>query len=167
MSNVAYKTGVTTTSQTLADLGAGLTVGDLRWESGKKYICGEAGAALTDGYALSPDISLTATASALVFVHTDATAGTSGVWCINNTGATIASGAYFWGLVEGVGYGYADTASTITGGIAVSVEGTAGELSETTDSQQCGVALATIAADAKGAMYFKCQTGEKIFDLLA
>ena len=167
MSNVAYKTGVNTTSQTLADFGKGLTVGDLRWESGKKYILLEAGGAIPDGYACSPDISLTAAASAIVVVVTSATAATSGVWAVNNTGAEVASGAYFWGLSEGVGYGYCDTAGTITAGIALSVEGTAGEFMETTDSLRCGVALESIAADATGAVYFKCQTGEAIFNLLA
>jgi hypothetical protein len=111
MSNVAYKTGVTTTSQTLADLGAGLTVGHIRWESGKQYILAEAGGAIPDGYVATPDISLTAAASALVFTVTPAG---DEVWLVNNTGA------------------------------------------ERTDSINCGVALATIAADAKGAMYFDC-----------
>jgi hypothetical protein len=128
MSNVAYKTDVTTTSQTLADLGAGLTVGHIRWESGKQYILAEAGGAIPDGYVATPDISLTATASALVFTVTPAG---DEVWLVNNTG-------------------------TVTGGIAVCVEGTSGELMERTDSINCGVALATIAADAKGAMYFDC-----------
>lgn len=153
MSNIAYKTGVTVTSQTLADLGAGLTVGDIRWESGKEYILAEAGGAIPDGYAATPDISLTATASALVFTVTPAG---DEVWCINNTGAAVASGAYFWGLAKGVGYGYVDTTGTVTGGIALAVEGTSGELMQNTDSLCCGVALATIAADTTGAVYFDC-----------
>ena len=153
MSNVAYKADLTTTSQTLTDLGEGLTVGDIRWESGKQYILAEAGGAIPDGYVATPDISLTETASALVFTVTPAD---DEVWLVNNTGAEVASGAYFWGLQKGVGYGYVDTAGTVTGGIAVCVEATSGELMERTDSINCGVALATIAADEKGAIYFHC-----------
>jgi hypothetical protein len=155
MSFKSYKTGVTVTSTTLADLG-GVVTGHIRQEDGKKYILAKAGGTIPDGYAASPDISLTAAAEELVFVTTSATAGTSTVWCINNTGGSIASGTYFWGLVEGIGYGYVDTAGTVTAGIVVSVEGTAGELMETTDSVPCGVALDTIAADATGAMFFYC-----------
>lgn len=154
MSNVAYKAGVTVTSTTLADLGASLTLGDVRWESGKEYMLCLTGGTIPDGFSCCPDISLTATASALVMTITPANAET---WAINNTGGAIVTATYFWGLIKGQGYGYADTASTLTGGIAVCVDGTSGELMELTSSGlNCGVALATIAVDTLGAMYFDC-----------
>jgi len=158
MSLTSYKTGIAVVSTTLADLGSGtdFVPGHIRYEHGKEYMLCLSGGTIPDGYAAAPDISLTAAASALVFVTANATAATSGVWCINNTGASIATATYFWGLVKGIGYGYCDTAGTITGGIAVCVEGTAGELMQRTDSKNCGVALATIAADTTGVCYFDC-----------
>jgi len=154
MSNVAYKTGVDVVSTTLADIGANLIPGHVRWESGKEYMLCLSGGTIPDGFSCCPDISLTAAASALVVTITPADDET---WAINNTGGSIATDTYFWGLCKGVGYGYADTASTLTGGIAVGVDGTSGELMELTSSGlMCGVALATIAVDTLGSIYFDC-----------
>lgn len=157
MSLTSYKAGIAVTSTTLADLGIRLVPGHIRYEHGKEYMLALSGGTIPDGYAAAPDISLTAAASALVFVACNATAGTSGVWCINNTGGSVATDTYFWGLVQGVGYGYVDTNGTVTGGIALCVESTAGELMERTDSINCGVALASISADATGSCYFDCK----------
>lgn len=154
MSNVAYKTGVDVVSTSLERMGAGLVIGDVRRESGKEYMFCLSGGTIPSGYVATPGIAATATASALIMLVTPAD---DEAWCVNNTGSSIATGTYFWGLVNGEGYGYIDTTAAgggVTGGIAVCVEGTAGELMERTNGLNCGVALATILKDVTGAVYF-------------
>ena len=95
MSRKAFRRGATTTSTTLSDLGE---IGDKRFEDGKTYrlvyaATTQANQALL--YLDSADASLASYQVQAVDASTDA------VWCVNATGASLASGTYFWGQVEG------------------------------------------------------------------
>jgi hypothetical protein len=148
MANTAWKTGLTAVSTTLADHGAAIKTGQTRYENGNKYILVEASEGIPDGYACSIDQSASEADDGISVVKTSATAASSGVLCFNNVGAALTDGQYFWGLVEGVGYGYQDTAATIAGaGEDLAVEGTAGELSDRVDSFVCAVSLEASTAD--------------------
>lgn len=95
MSRKVFRRSVTTTSTTLSDIGE---IGDERFEGGKRYRlvytavsqAAKAFVALDSG-----DASLT---SWQVQVTPSSTIPTFGV---NDTGASIASGTYFWAMVEG------------------------------------------------------------------
>ena len=151
MSNASYKTSVTGTSLDVTDMVShgDPQTGEIRYEGGKKYILVLSGASIADGYACSIDTSLTAATgdgddTELVVVLTTANLHPL---CWNNTGATVATATYFWGIVEGRGYAVADDAN-IDNGEDFAVETTAGEVMDWTDAvnSPCGFALEDGAA---------------------
>ena len=95
MSRKAFKGGVTDTSTVLTNMGE---VGDIRREGAKAYrlvYCATTQANDAILYLDSVDTSLTS------FQVQVAVASTDHPFCVNDTGASLASGTYFWGLVSG------------------------------------------------------------------
>jgi len=123
MSAQAYKTGVTVSSTTLADLvGAGVLTGHIRHDEtdGSSYrLCKVGAAAIADGLCAKKDAT---TSLELTVIKTTAIA-TSVTLGINNTGGEVAIGAYFWAKMGGVCYcdgvaaGWND-GDAVTGGVA-------------------------------------------------
>lgn len=128
MSNVSYKTSVTETSLTLADLGDGLDTGHIRWESGAMFMLVRANAAITDGLACVIDLAETLIDTDISVKPVDVAAG--GVVGFNNTGSTIADLTYFWLFAFGNGYGNAMTSHSIVRGDPLTVAATDGTLDE-------------------------------------
>ena len=160
MSNVSYKTGVTATSLTVGDLmpGSDPLTGEIRYEEGKQYILVKGSGTIADGHACSIDTSLTAATgdgddTQIVVVSCPADDGPT---CFNNTGGSLATLTYFWGLVQGRGYAIAD-GTGIDNGEQISVESTAGEVMENTDSIICGIALEDGAASTSFKVFIDCR----------
>jgi hypothetical protein len=92
-------------SATLTDFGGEIATGEIRWmvdpldKLMKKWMLFKAAAAIADGLQFMKD---TTTSTEVTVILT--TAVTDLALGVNNAGATIASGNYFWGLVEGRGY---------------------------------------------------------------
>ena len=96
-------------------LPADLTTGMIRWDQGKKYILVKnVGASLADGKTFKRDANSTTDIHVIV-----GAARGDYILGVNNTGAAIPDGSYFWGLQEGRGYSIGST-------IAVNVEAEAG-----------------------------------------
>jgi hypothetical protein len=95
MSRKVFRRSVTETSTTLSDLGE---IGDKRFEDGKTYRLVYTAVSQEDDAILALDSADSALSSYQVQV---APASTSLVFGINATGATIATGSYFWAQVEG------------------------------------------------------------------
>jgi hypothetical protein len=95
MSRKAFRRGVTTTSTTLSDLGE---IGDKRFEDGKTYRLVYAATTQADDAFLVLDSADAAISSYQVQVAGNSTELVFGV---NATGASLASGTYFWAQVEG------------------------------------------------------------------
>ncbi len=113
MSRTVYKLGVTKQAVTLAEHGPGIETGHVRWEGGKKYILLQAVTAdLADGKVCKKDTTSSATYTVVV-------GAAAGDLCIgvNNTGAAITTGNYFWALQEGRGY---SIGSTFADGVSLS-----------------------------------------------
>src|SRR5688572_29014805 len=107
MSRTVYKLAVTKQAATLAEHGPGLSTGHIRSEGGKRYILVKATAvAIADGAVCMAEvgqaIANTATPDLTVKVTTS---GTVLALCANNTGSIITASYYFWGIMEGRGYG--------------------------------------------------------------
>jgi hypothetical protein len=95
MAKKVFKTGVTTTSTTLTNMGE---IGEERWEGGKKYRLVYTVASKTDKAILALDSTDSALASYTVqYVP----ASTSPVFGVNDTGGPIPALTYFWCMVEG------------------------------------------------------------------
>ena len=95
MARKAFRRGVGTTSTTLNDLGE---IGDKRFVDGKTYrlvYCATTQANDAILYLDSSDTSITSFTVQVAVTDTDYP------FCVNDTGATIASGTYFWGQAEG------------------------------------------------------------------
>lgn len=95
MSRKVFRRGVTDTSTTLSDLGE---IGDKRFEDGKTYrlvYCATTQANDAILYLDSVDTSLASYQVQVAVTDEDYP------FCVNDTGATIASGTYFWGQAEG------------------------------------------------------------------
>ncbi len=104
---VSYKTPVTSTSATLADLGAGLTTGHLRTEpDGRVYMLLYSGESTADGLA----VALDETETTATVIHSELGAATTEIIGFNNTGATVAADVYWWAIVHGLGYVVCDAA---------------------------------------------------------
>ena len=95
MSRKVFRRAVTETSTTLSDLGE---IGDYRREGAKAYRLVYAATTQASKALLCLDSTDTALASYTVQA---APASTAPVYGVNNTGATLASGTYFWCMVEG------------------------------------------------------------------
>lgn len=92
---------------TSATLPADMFTGQLRWQGGKEYILVKnLGASLADGKVCKRD----ATVGADITVIVGNAAADITVMGVNNTGAAIPDGHYFWALRKGRGY---TTGSTI------------------------------------------------------
>ncbi len=148
MANTAWKTGITGTSTVLADHGAAIKTGQTRYEDGNKYVLVLSTASIADGYACNVDISESSTDASLAVALAVADGD---VTCWNNTGGTVADATYFWGIVEGVGYGSADTA-TVAAGDDLAVEATSGQMSDWADGVRTGYCLVTAAENGLFAM---------------
>lgn len=162
MSRKAFRRGVTTTSTTLRDLGE---VGDKRFEDGKTYrlvYCATTQANQALLFLDSVDASM---ASYTVQV---AAASTNPVFCVNATGASLASGTYFWGQVEGpwaATYAAFSTKADIVAELPIVLD--ADKVMGTTlitssfEFGQTLVSLTSVATDADDAgpytVYLKCQ----------
>lgn len=95
MGRKVFRRSVTTTSTTLSDLGE---IGDKRFEGGKTYRLVYAATTQASKALLaldSTDASLTS------YTVQAVPASTTPVFGVNDTGGTLASGTYFWALVEG------------------------------------------------------------------
>ena len=95
MSRKAFAGGVTDTSTTLSNMGE---VGDKRFVGGKTYRLVYAATTQAAKALLALDSTDAAMASYTVQAMP---ASSAPFWGINDTGATLASGTYFWSLVEG------------------------------------------------------------------
>ena len=95
MSRKAFRRGVTTTSTAVTDLGE---VGDKRFVDGKTYRLVYTATTQAAQALLHLDSADASLASYQVQV---CAASTDSVFCVNATGAALASGTYFWGQVEG------------------------------------------------------------------
>lgn len=100
MARTVYKLGVTKQAATLAEHGAGITTGHIRYENGKEYTLVKAAVAVADGLLVKKDTtSGTDITVILGAAAADACLG------VNNTGSTIATATpYFWALSKGRGY---------------------------------------------------------------
>lgn len=145
MTNTAFKLGVMASSATLADFGADIKTGQTRYFSGNYYVLVRADEAVADGYACAVDISGT-TAVGEISVSLSGTGAS--VICWNNTGATVASGSYFWGIISGIGYGYATSGHTLTAGDKLQTSSTAGEMDDHSAGEVCGFSLEIPTAGA-------------------
>jgi hypothetical protein len=145
MGDSVFGTGVTGTSATRTDLAA--DYGAVRWYKGNKYRLFKAGAAIP--------VTLVCKFSAIdgTSAGAEGTIGetviksgaiTDMARCVNDTGAEITSGNYFWGLVEGyvvlTGDGNVTAGSTImpnANGLVINfTEATSG-----LGNNACGIAL--------------------------
>ena len=152
MSIQAYKTAVTITSATLADLGTGLTTGHLRREpDGRIYVLLLSGEATPDGMC----VQLDETESSATVIHSElAIAGaTKPAIGVNNTGAEVADNVYWWAIKSGLGYGV--TATTNTKGVA-QTPAALGEITDATIGTHsiAGIVLETGEDSVQKAVYW-------------
>lgn len=151
MAGWVYKTDVTASSTALADLGAGLSTGHIRWEpDGRAYrllITGDA--SILHGEL----VTLDAAESSATEMH--AQRGAVGAVCLgaNNTGGTLADNTYFWALCHGIGTAQANATHAAGAALQVVANGEADTLST---GVVLGVALETGVADTNKAVYFMC-----------
>ena len=151
MSNDVFGYGVTTTSATRTDLAA--DYGAVRWYKGNKYRLFKAGGTITAG-AVCKFSAIDGTSAGAEGTIGETVVVTDGstvhARCANDTGASIASGQYFWGLTEGyvvlVGGGSVAAGDTImpttSGGVLTFVEADSG-----LGNTACGIALENDAAN--------------------
>jgi len=95
MSRKAFSGGVTTTSTVLSDMGE---IGDRRFVGASTYRLVYCATTQTNDAILYLDSADTSITSFTVQV---AVTDEDYPFCVNDTGATIASGTYIWGLAEG------------------------------------------------------------------
>lgn len=95
MGRKAYRRGITTTSTTLSDLGE---IGDFRRVGNKSYKLCYAKASQASKALLMLESTDTTLSS---FILQSMVASTDTVYGANDTGASLATGTYFWALVEG------------------------------------------------------------------
>ena len=131
MSIQVFKTAVTASSTTLADLGSGLATGSIRYEpDGRQYMLMKViTATIADGLLFMKD-AVTDTEINVIIT----TGETVPVLGVNNTGTLLAIGAYFWALQRGVGYVDPDASGWDDGGpvgCTSAGEGTAWATAET------------------------------------
>lgn len=142
MARTVYKTGVTVTSTTLADLGDGIATGHIRYEDGKEYLLCKAAGTIADGVGGKKD----ATTSTVVTVIASA-AVNDVMLCVNNTSGSLSSGAFFWGLKKGRGYGAPDAGgwndgdAIIASATAAKWDGVANAEATTKDTNVAGIAV--------------------------
>ena len=120
----------------MTNLPSSMYTGFIRNSNGKMYVLVKAAGAIPDGQVVSKD----GTAGAEITVQV-ATAAESAIG-VNNFGAAIVSGEYFWALQRGVGYCHANAA--FPAGLPVMISAVAGRLATIVTLQpQVGIAIAT------------------------
>jgi hypothetical protein len=152
MSIQAYKTAITITSATLADLGTGLTTGHERTEpDGRMYVLLFCGEATPDGMVVCVD----ETETTATVIHSELCLdGTTKMPAgVNNTGAPITDNHFWWALKRGLGYGI--TATTDTKGLAVT-QAALGEVTTATlgTDSVSGILLETGVDSTQKAVYW-------------
>lgn len=99
----SWYTSLTTKSTTLNDLHPGGATGQIREELGKQYMLVKAAGTIADGALFKKDATTSAIVTVIATIDTNCVA-----LGVNNIGAAVTTGYFFWGLIKGIGYGLDD-----------------------------------------------------------
>lgn len=165
MSADAGFTPINFTSATLLDMGTDIVGQKRRYNhpvfGEQEYILVKAGEAIPDGAACMPKTGQTTTGTTTPYVVMVTTGIAVPVSCVNNTGAAITSGHYFWALTgDSVGYGLG--VGAIGDGLEImpaAAGGGAVDAAAGATATVCGVTVSDVAATVANKIHWTLPQG--------
>lgn len=164
---LGHESPVNLVSATLADFfpsGAVARTGIKRWYRNPEFgwqqlvLVQNVGASLADGVCCKLVTTAQAATRSAVWKVLITSAATSPVYCVNNTGAAVPDGSYFWALQKGMGYGLGAGAVATTG-VAVSVDSAGTLVVASTGNTVVGIAMSALTASTTNTVDFNLPAG--------